>query len=118
MRRRTSNLFKNAPFLQQFSVAKQSPSRSTFVAGILKGEPIRSSHRRCSKKKAVLENLTIFTGKHLCWSNQHRCFPVNISKFLRTPLEEHLRTAVSEPMATRKIHASLETKVISYTTPG
>ena len=35
-------------------------------------------------------NLTIFTGKHLCWSLfsiklkkrlQHMCFPVNIAKF-------------------------------------
>ena len=25
----------------------------------------RSSHQRCSIKKAVLENLSIFTGKHL-----------------------------------------------------
>ena len=114
MRRRTSNLFKNAPFLQKFSVAKQSPSRSTFVAGILKGEPIRSSHRRCSKKKAVLENLTIFTGKHRCWVFSCEYFKI----FKNTSFEEHLRTAVSEPMATRKIHASLETKVISYTTPG
>ena len=28
----------------------------------------RSSRRRCSIKKAVLKNFTIFTGKHLCWS--------------------------------------------------
>ena len=52
-------------------------------------------------KKAVLKNFAIFTGKHLCWilfliklqvfrtailikSLQHRCFPVNIAKFLRT----------------------------------
>ena len=27
----------------------------------------RSSHRRCSFKKAVPKNFTIFTGKHLCW---------------------------------------------------
>ena len=53
-------------------------------------------------KKAVFKNLAIFTGKHLVWSLflyensglhackfikerlQHRCFPVNIAKFLRT----------------------------------
>ena len=44
-------------------------------------------------KKVVLKKCTIFTGKHLCWSLfcnfikkrlQHRCFPVNIAKFLRT----------------------------------
>ena len=28
----------------------------------------RSSHRRCSIKKAVLKNLAIFTGKHPCWN--------------------------------------------------
>ena len=28
----------------------------------------RSSHRRCSLKKAVLRNFTKFTGKHLCQS--------------------------------------------------
>ena len=62
----------------------------------------RSSHRRCSLKKAVLKDFAIFTGKHLCWSLffkkvttlqpcnfikkrlQHRRFPVNIAKFLRT----------------------------------
>ena len=27
----------------------------------------RSSHWRCSMKKASLKNVTIFTGKHLCW---------------------------------------------------
>ena len=28
----------------------------------------RSSHRRCSVKKAVLKNVTNLTGQHLCWS--------------------------------------------------
>ena len=51
-------------------------------------------------KKAVLKNFAIFTVKHLRWSLlfagclqhnfikkrlQHRCFPVNIAKYLRTP---------------------------------
>ena len=63
----------------------------------------RSSHRRCSVKKGVLRNFANFTGKHLCQSlffNKaeglrpasllkkrlwHRCFPVNVAKFLRTP---------------------------------
>ena len=52
-------------------------------------------------EKAVLKNIAIFTGKHLCWSLflsenvslqsynfikkrlQHRCFPVKIAQFLR-----------------------------------
>ena len=61
------------------------------------------------KKKSVLRNVAKFTGRHLCQSlffNQvaglrpatllkkrlwHRCFPVNFTKFLRTPiLTEHL----------------------------
>ena len=53
-------------------------------------------------KKAVLKSFTTFTEKHMCWSLfliicrqksckfikkrlQHRCFPDNIEKFLRTP---------------------------------
>ena len=61
---------------------------------------IRSSHRRYSIKKAGLENFAIWTGKQLSRSFfliklqacnfikkrlQHRCFPVNIAKFPRTP---------------------------------
>ena len=41
---------------------------------------VRSSHRRCSVKKAVLRNFTKFTGK--LW---HRCFPANFVKFLGKP---------------------------------
>ena len=60
------------------------------------------SNSRCSVTKGVLRNFAIFTGKHLCQSLffkkvaglrpetllkkrfQHRCFPVNFLKFLRT----------------------------------
>ena len=59
-------------------------------------------------KKAVLKYFAIFTGKYLCWSLffnkyaglqfcnfikkrlQHRCFPVNIAKFLRTPVSKNI----------------------------
>ena len=61
---------------------------------------VRGSHRRCSIKKAVLGDFANFTGKHLCQSLifnvvglrpttllkkrlWHRCFPVNLAKFLR-----------------------------------
>ena len=62
------------------------------------------SHRRCSKKKAVLKNLAIFAEKTPLFESlfdkvvdlqacdfikkrlQHRCFPVNIATFLRTPI--------------------------------
>ena len=64
----------------------------------------RNSHRRCSLEKTVLKNFVIFTGKCLCVKSlfnkvaglqvcnfiemrlQHRCFPVNTTKFLRTPI--------------------------------
>ena len=64
----------------------------------------KSSHSQMFFKIAVLKNFVIFTGKYLCWSLfltkfkvsslkacnvikkrlQHRCFPVNIVKLLRT----------------------------------
>ena len=48
-------------------------------------------------EKGVLKNFAIFTGAHLWWAGlqvcnftkkklQHRCFPVNIGKFLWTPI--------------------------------
>ena len=50
----------------------------------------------CSIKKAVLKNLAIFTGKHLCWSLflinfikkrlHHEYFPENIAELLRIPI--------------------------------
>ena len=58
----------------------------------------RSSHRRCSVKKGILKNFTIFAGKHLCWSiffdkvatllkkRLQHSFPVNIAKFLKTTM--------------------------------
>ena len=68
----------------------------------------RSSHWRLSIKKAVLKNFAIFTGTQLCWSHffkkvaglqacnfmnkefQHWRFPVNIAKFLRTPILKNI----------------------------
>ena len=60
-------------------------------------------------EKGVLRNLAVFPGKHLCWSLflikdykgpqacnfikkrlQHRCFPVNIAKFLRGPILKNI----------------------------
>ena len=70
---------------------------------------MRSSRPDVFCKKGVLRNFAKFTEKHLCHSLffnkvpglrsailfkkrlQHRCFPVNFVKFLRTPfLTEHL----------------------------
>ena len=35
-------------------------------------------------RKGALKSFAIFTEKYLCWSLQHRCFPVNIAEFLGT----------------------------------
>ena len=54
-------------------------------------EFFRMSHRKCLMKKAFLKNFGIFTGK-LQTCNlikkrlRHRCFPLNIAKFLRSPI--------------------------------
>ena len=70
-------------------------------------------------KIVVVRNFTIFTGKHLCWSHlclsltlkacnfikkrlQHKCFPVNIVKFLRTFLIEHLRWLLQKDVDIKK----------------
>ena len=66
----------------------------------------KSSRSQISFKIGALENFTIFTGKYLSRGlfliklqacnlikkrSQHRCFPVNIEKFSRTPIFiEHL----------------------------
>ena len=56
-------------------------------------EVFRSSHQKCSMKKGALRNFTKFTGKVadlipatlLKMRPWHRYFPVNLTKFLRTP---------------------------------
>ena len=68
----------------------------------VKSEKLQKQPPECSIKKGVLKNFEKFTGKHLCQSlffkksfrSQpatllkktlwHKCFPVNIPKFLRT----------------------------------
>ena len=53
----------------------------------------RSSHWRCSLRKGALRNFAKFTGKHLYQRPEtllknrpwHRYFPMNFTKFLRTP---------------------------------
>ena len=82
------------------------PSRLIWM--VLMTPPLRSNHRRSS---VALKNFAIFTGKHLCWSLffkvcnfikkrlQHRCFPVDIAKYLTTPILknicEHLTLVLS-----------------------
>ena len=57
---------------------------------------VRSSHFQVFYKIGILKKFVKFTRKHQCWSHllikspeikrlQHRCFPVNYAKLLRTP---------------------------------
>ena len=52
---------------------------------------VRSSREEVFCKKDGLRNFAKFTGKYLCQSLflqkrlWHKCFPVNLAKFLRTP---------------------------------
>ena len=63
---------------------------------------IRSSHQRCSIKKAVLKNCSIFTGKHLCWSlflikvqaYSNGCICKNAFSFM---LRQRLRSILKNP---------------------
>ena len=63
----------------------------------------QSHHRSCFIKKAVFKDFAIFIGNHLFWSLffnfikerlQRRYFVVG--KYLRTPIEEDLRTAARD----------------------
>ena len=59
----------------------------------IKGKTLRNSHSQMFFKIAVLKNLAVLSRKHLSWSLflinfylkkrlQHRCFHVNIAKYL------------------------------------
>ena len=68
----------------------------------------RNSRSQMFFKIGVLKNFAVFIGKHLCWSLffnrvadfrpatilkkrlEHKCFPVNIAKFLRTPILKNI----------------------------
>ena len=74
-------------------------------------------------KKAALKNLVIFTGKYLSWSLffnknaglqscnflkkrlQHRCFPMNVAKFVRIPVLKNISGGLFErfPTSTNNI---------------
>ena len=56
-------------FMVEFSNALFSKRvvYSDFISKKGQQKVTRSSHRRCSVKKSVLENFTNFTGKHMCW---------------------------------------------------
>ena len=79
-------------FLVCFRENVQFPS---YVASYYCVVPVgKHSNSRSQMFYDALQNLAIFTGKHLCWRfflinfikkrHQHRCFPVNIAKCLST----------------------------------
>ena len=88
-----------------FTVVKCNSQISNIFHHIKLRKSITNS---CSLKKAVLRNFAKFAEKHLCWSLffkksaclqssnfiekrlQHRCFTVNIAKFLRTPVLKNI----------------------------
>ena len=101
-----ASFFSYSRVLEQFfcfAFEKTSSLPMLFVhVGKRSRETIRSSRSQMLFKIGVLKNFSIFTRKHLCWilfliklqawrpsfllkkRLQHRFFPVNIAKFLRT----------------------------------
>ena len=61
-------------------------------------------------KVGALKHFTIFTGKYLCWSlflikfikkkHQHRCFSVNIARFLRASILQNICERLFERFST------------------
>ena len=88
--RSTNRFSRNHPKLCFWLIRKdrQMPNAVQLLC-----ETDKSSHQRCSIKKAALERFAILRGKHQCWSLffnfikkrlQRRCFIV--AKFLTTPI--------------------------------
>ena len=89
------------PTFKVFQKSKEMLTRIIWVSVLKSFAQVfplyRSIHSQMFFKIGVLKYFSIFTGKHLCWSLflikfisnflkkrlQHRCFPMNIVKFLR-----------------------------------
>ena len=76
------------------------------------GRSCWSSRLQMFFKICVLENFTIFTGKHLCWSLFYKVaglkvgrFPVNIAKFLRTLFSQNTSGRLFLPFSGCHSHA-------------
>ena len=91
--------FIDKPILIDF-VNFSTVFRLRLFFGLLLTKRYRRSRSEVFCKKDVLRNIAKFTGKHLCqrfFFNKvaglwHRCFPVNLAKFLTTSFfTEHLR---------------------------
>ena len=83
---------ENLDFVENSNLMRGSTEEAVRECSVIK-----SSCREEFCRKGVLRNFAKFTGKHLrqilflkkrLW---HKCFPVNLAKFLRTPFfTEHL----------------------------
>ena len=70
----------------------------------------RKSEKEVFCKKSVFKYFAIFTGKYLCWSlflikfikkkHQHRCFSVNIARFLRASILQNICERLFERFST------------------
>ena len=61
-----------------------------FTGAMLAQTRYRSSHRRCSVKNVFL-SISHYSQKNTSLSTQqHRCFTVNIAKFLKTPILKNI----------------------------
>ena len=94
---------------------------------VKEGTKYRSSHRRCSVRKGVLRNFAKFTEKHLYQSlffNKfagpatllkkrlwRRCFPVNVTKFLRTPFLQNTSGRLLRTISFKEKKSSIEREV-------
>ena len=92
--------FHGSKFFFQLNLVFTGHSCIGFCPGLLWKHKLNliSSHWSCLVKIGVLRHFANFTWKHLCWSFflietfyfllekrlQHRCFPVEFAKFLRT----------------------------------
>ena len=69
----------------------------------------RSSHRRCSIKKVLLE-ISQNSQENTCARVWHRCFPVNFAKFLRAPFLQNTSGRVLLDLYRLEITRELEKK--------
>ena len=98
---------QNFPSYATLNIVKNLFKQRKLTINLLKLHSYLSSRLQMSFETDLLKNFAKFTGKHLCWSLfliklqasgnfikkriQHRRFPLNIEKFLRTAFFiEHL----------------------------
>ena len=89
-------LQKQSPVFYKNILVPRAILKKFFFSPSSYGEKMRWG-RGCYKK-AVLTNFAILIRKHPCWSLflikfqvfRQKCFPVNIAKFLRTPILKNI----------------------------